>query len=214
MSLIPKRAKDTGSTTVVMSRMDYEIAKRVYEFTLAKGLTDEEVSFLMGKRNKYFFDLLNPTEKDKIKTEQLDILPTILQIPVRQIVPNDVKPGEQVKLYASKKVTATKTTYRHIVIATDGSESEPIIWIKKSAKGNRKQVNERLHTTILQFIDDEYFKQYRNALEIHLRLKEKSTFDFTPADLQKSLLDLARTVKNISILKRAIEDARYVYIKS
>ena len=188
-----------------MSRMDYEIAKRVYEFALSGGLTDEELSFLMGKRNKYFFELLNPTEKDKIKTEQLDILPTILQISIRNIVPNDVKPGEQIKLSASRKVTSKKIVYTHVVIDTDGKVSEPIIWTKRLLKGERKRVNKPLHATILKLIKDGYFSQHRNALEIYLLLKEKSTCNFTLADVQKSLLDLTRHQEAGSILSRNIK---------
>lgn len=83
-----KKKKHIENQLVVMSRIDFEIAKRVYERILDLGMDDEEVSFLMGKRNKYVFDILDPTEKDKFKTEQLDYLPTILKTSIQSLVPD------------------------------------------------------------------------------------------------------------------------------
>lgn len=192
--------------------MDYEIAKRVYEFSLAIGLSDEELSFLMGKRNKYFFDLLNPAEKDKIKTEQLDMLPAILQLPIREIVPNTIKPGEQIKIRGSKKVSATKIVYRHTVVYPDGTESPEIVWTKKVLKGERKQLNEMLHSTVLELVYAGYFGKLRNALELFLKLKDNKNLSFIPADLQKSLSVLMNKKRQEPpLLECKNEHARYGY---
>jgi len=207
------KSKQTVDTTVIMSKMDYEIAKRVYEYCLAIGLSDEELSFLMGKRNKYYFDLLNPTEKDKIKTEQLDMLPAILELHIREIVPNNIKPGEQIKIHGSKKVSATKIVYRHTVVYPDGTESAEIIWTKKVLKGERKQVNESLHSAVSELVHDGYFGKQRNALELYLTLKDKiKDLSFTPADLQKSLAVLMNKKRQQPpLLECKSDNARYGY---
>lgn len=209
-----KNAKNKTESTVIMSRMDYEIARRVYECCLAIGLSDEELSFLMGKRNKYIFDLLNPAEKDKIKTEQLDMLPTILQLPIRDIVPNTIKPWEQIKICGSKKVSATKIVYRHIVVYPDGTESGEIVWTKKVLKGERKQLNEMLHSAVLELVYAGYFGKLRNALELFLKLKDNKNLSFIPADLQKSLAVLMNKKRQEpTLLECKNEHARYGYVE-
>lgn len=191
--------------------MDFRIAELVYQRFNAIGLTDEEVSFLLGKRNKYVFDLLDPTEKDKFKTEQLDILPTILNTTIRALVPNDIKPNETIRVKGEKKLSATKIVYEYVIVYVDNTESEPVTIVKKMIKGGRKKIHPEVHRLTLELIDADHFATAKNALELFLFYKEKLTIAFTPADLQKSLSLCLREDGKTPSLKREINEARYFY---
>lgn len=207
-----KIKKPVKSSTVSMSRMDFEIAAQVYRCFTAIGLTDEEVSFLLGKRNKYVFDLLDPTEKDKFKTEQLDILPTILGNKIRDIVPNDIKPNENVNIKALKKVLPTKIVYEYVMVYPDNRESELVTITKKLMKGDRKKLHEQVHDLTLKLIEEGYFLVARNALELFLLYKDRLEVAFSPADLQKSLAVLMNKKGNEKpVLFCENMDARYRY---
>lgn len=203
--------KPVKSSTVSMSRMDFRIAELVYQRFNAIGLTDEEVSFLLGKRNKYVFDLLDPTEKDKFKTEQLDILPTILNTTIRALVPNDIKPNETIRVKGEKKFSATKIIYEYVIVYVDNTESEPVTIVKKIIKGGRKKMHPEVQRLTLELIDADHFATAKNALELFLFYKEKLTIAFTPADLQKSLSLCLREDGKTPSLKREINEARYFY---
>lgn len=207
-----KIKKPVKSSTVSMSRMDFEIAILVYKRFTAIGLTDEEVSFLLGKRNKYVFDLLDPTEKDKFKTEQLDILPTILGNKIRDIVPNGIKPNENVNIKALKKVLPTKIVYEYVMVYPDNTESELVTITKKLMKGDRKKLHEQVHDLTLKLIEEGHFLKGRNALELFLLYKGRLEVPFSPADLQKSLAVLMNKKRNEEpILVCENEGARYWY---
>jgi len=206
-------AKPKMESRVVMFRMDYEIIKRVYKYSISVGINDEELSFLMGKRNKYFFELLAPTEKAKLKTEQLDCLPVILGVSIRDLVPNDIRPGENVTIHSSKRVSEKKVTYKHYVVFADGNQSGDIIWVKKIVKGYRKKLNEVLHSEMLILIESGYLDRPRTALELYLELK-KDSIEFKPVDLRKSLAFLLSRKQTGPVnLKCEIVNARFVYYK-
>ncbi|WP_256009112.1 hypothetical protein [Desertivirga xinjiangensis] len=208
-----KKKKRIKTSLVVMSRMDYEIVKRVFELLPQAGIDDEEFSFLLGKRNKYFFDLLNPTEKDKFKNDQLDVIPTILNINHRDLFPNDIAPGETVRLHKpSKTVYDDKIIYSHIVEKIDGSISKPIVWTKKIVKGIRKKENKDVRLEVLNLVETGYFFERRRALQIYLKIK-KSIPDFSPIDLQKSLSILIRQIKGKrkALLVQEIKDGCYYF---
>ena len=201
---------------VVMSKMDFKIALLVYYRYSEIKLTDEEVSFLMGKRNKYVFDLLDPTQKDKFKTEQLDILPTILECKIRDIIPNDVIANDTIMIRGRKKARSRKIIYEYIEIfqnqTNDGAkESDPQIIEKKTKKGERKEINPKVHELMLKLMEQGYFDKPKNALELYLHCKEKITSLFKPSDLQKSLAVLLRDDGKPPLLIKKIVDARYVY---
>lgn len=120
-----------------MSKIDFEIAWSVYNHFNVIAFADEEVSFLLGKRNSYVFDLLDPTEKDKFKTEQLDILPTILGVSIREIISNDINPDENINIKELKKVLPKKIVYEYII----NDDPEKGIFIKRIISGERKKVN-------------------------------------------------------------------------
>jgi len=209
-----KKLKHKESKLVVMSRIDFEIAKNVYERSIQIGLNDEEVSFLLGKRNKYFFDLLNPTEKAKFKTEQLDILPTILETSIKDIVPTNIKAGEEIKLKASKTQYAHKIRYEFTVLNADNETPHATVWEKKIRKGKIRQLHVDLHECLLLSITQGYFKVPRNALAIYLHIKANLEQPFSPADLQKSLSVLTSAKGKGRLLKREIVQAKYVYMEN
>lgn len=200
-----------------MSRMDYEIACHVYELLLQTDLNDEDLSFLLGKRNKYFFELLDPTEKDKLKTEQLNMLPTILNCGIRAIIPNNISKNEVVKIHsASKVIYDHKIVYHHEVEYADGTKSYLKVWTKKLVKGLRKKVHPEVHAELTKLLEGEedYFSTPRTALNLYLLLKKKITVPFRPADLQKSLsLFMRNDGKREAMIEQYIEDGGYWYRK-
>lgn len=192
-----------------MSRMDFMIAYKVYKLAEALKLNDEEVSFLLGKRNKYFFELIDPTQKTKFKTEQIDILPAILETSVRNIVPDEIV-SDTIKIQASKTIYAHKIKYKFNT--TDGTSPEEDKFTKELNKsGKFRKLNEAVHKNILELIDEGYFKEPKTALQIYQHLKKHFTLKFRPAELQKSLSMLLSGKARVRLLTKHIRDARYVY---
>ena len=68
-----KSIRKPADSFVNLSRMDYELVCRVLQLLDETGLDDEEFSFLIGKRNQYFFDIIDPRKKQKLKTDQVDL---------------------------------------------------------------------------------------------------------------------------------------------
>jgi hypothetical protein len=189
---------------VVMSRMDFEIAWNVYQLFTRNGLSDEEVSFLLGKRNKYVIELLDPTKKDKFKTEQLDVLPTILGCTIRELIPNSIHAEGYIKIKASRKVSAKQIVYRFTL--PDNPEAGPQTIKRKINKG-RKTLHPEVHRLTLRLLEDKFFDEPRNAIELYLLYKRKLQIPFRAADLQKSLSVCLRDRDNgglerVSILSR------------
>lgn len=203
------KKKLVKGSVVNMSKIDFEIARSVYNRFNAVGFTDGEVSFLLGKRNTYVFDLLDPTEKDKFKTEQLDILPTILGVGIRKIIPNEIKPDENITIKGLKKVSDKKIVYEFVI---DGGADKGI-FTKRIISGERKQINPRVHELMLKLIKEGYFLEPKNALELFLKYKAELGTTFTPADLQKSLAVCCRKQgERLPSLWRKNENARYIYL--
>lgn len=211
----PKQ-KNGRRSLVIMSRMDFEIARFVFERSTEIGLTPSEVSFLLGKKDAYFFDLLDPTDKNKFKTEQLDLLPAILTSPIREIIPNNIQPDEQVTITGNKKtrdIEQYKTiTYRFTVEYRDKS-TEEFVWKKKEAKGERSKENEAVTSVLLDLLRDGYFDQPRFGLAIYLLLQENLDTPFTVKDIQTSLAILCRKQNKKPVLERGEDRSRFVYGK-
>lgn len=204
-----RKLREVKSKLVVMSRIDFMIAYNVYHLADAIKLNDEEVSFLLGKRNKYFFDLLDTTQKTKFKTEQLDILPAILETSIQNIVPNEIV-ADDIKFQASKTVYAHKIEYKFITIdGTSPAKGEFTNTLNKS--GKPRKLHEAVHKSILRLIDEGYFKEPKTALQIYHHLKKHATLKFRPAELQKSLSMLLSGKARVRLLTKHIRDARYVY---
>lgn len=157
--------------------------------------------------------MLNPTEKKKFKTAQLDVLPTILNTPIRKIVPNEISPGEIVKLHnTSRTVHDNKIVYRHTVEYMDGNRTKVRAWTKYLVKGERRKKNPHLHHELINLVKSGYFSPPKTALQIYLRLVENSDLLFTPAELQKSLAVLSRKDGHESVLKTEITNGCYWYL--
>lgn len=207
-----KKTKHIENQLVVMSRIDFEIAKRVYERALELGMDDEEVSFLLGKRNKYVFDILDPTEKNKFKTEQLDYLPTILKTSIRELIPVGTGLHEEIKIIASKTVYDHKIVYQFTELDTE--DPQPITWTKKLATGIIRKVHDDLHKHIIDFYEKGGFKKPVSSLKLFLDMeKVPDQSSFSPSDLQKSLSVLMSAKGNLQLIKRVIINARYYYVE-
>lgn len=209
----PSKKKNGNTSLVKMSRMDFEIARFAFERSTEIGLTPAEVSFLLGKKDAYFFDLLNPTDKNKFKTEQPDLLPAILDCKIRQIIPNDVQPDEQVTITGAKTIRNTKAyktiTYQ-FTVEYSGKPSEEFVWKKKETKGERSKENEVVTSTLVDLLDSGYFKAPRYALTIYLLLLDKLDKSFTVKDIQTSLAILSRE-NTKPVLERGEERSRFIY---
>lgn len=207
-----KKTKHLDNQLVVMSRIDFEIAKRVYQRALALGMNDEEVSFLLGKRNKYVFDILDPTEKNKFKTEQLDYLPTILRTSIRELIQLNKDAHEEIKIMASKTVYDHKIVYQFTEL--DVETPQPVVWTKKLKTGSIKKVHEALHEWIMNFYENGSFKYPISSLALYLAAQEQLGQDnFSPTELQKSLSVLITAKGRFQILKRVSINARYYYVE-
>lgn len=207
-----KKIKHISNQLVVMSRIDFEIAKRVYERALALGINDEEVSFLLGKRNKYVFDILDPTEKNKFKTEQLDYLPTILRTSIRELIPTDRGLHEEIKIMASKTVYDHKIVYQFTEL--DVETPQPVVWTKKLKTGSIRKVHEVLHQYIIEFYENGGFKHPISSLALYIAAQEQLQQDsFSPTELQKSLSVLMTAKGKLQLIKRVNINARYYYVE-
>ncbi len=207
-----KKIKHVDNQLVVMSRIDFEIAKGVYERALELGMDDEEVSFLLGKRNKYAFDILDPTEKNKFKTEQLDYLPTILRTSIRELIPNDKGLHEEIKIMASKTVYDHKIVYQFTEL--DVKNPQPVVWTKKLETGIIRKVHDALHQCIMEFYESSGFKNPVSSLELFLNMEKiLGHGSFSPTDLQKSLSVLMTAKAKLQLIKRITVNSRYYYIE-
>lgn len=121
-----KSVRKPADSFVNLSRMDYELVCNILRLLDETGFDDEELSFLLGKRNKYFFDVIDPREKQKLKTDQSDPLAAIFGRPHRKILPLNVKHREMIQLHHAtrtetevvsedEKTKTTIYTYSHIV---------------------------------------------------------------------------------------------------
>src|SRR5688572_26832719 len=107
VTTIKKSVRKPADSFVNLSRMDYELVCNIIRLLDETGMDDEELSFLLGKRNKYFFDVIDPREKQKLKTDLSDPLAAIFDTGHRKIQPLDAGPGEMIQLHHAKRtVTA------------------------------------------------------------------------------------------------------------
>ncbi|SEL53457.1 hypothetical protein [Parapedobacter koreensis] len=197
VTTIKKSERKPAGSFVNISRMDYELVLNVLRLLEETGMDDEELSFLLGKRNQYFFDVIDPRKKQKLKTDQVDPLAAIMGKPHREIMPLDIKPDEMIQLHhATRKVNEENNTitYSHIVYPQDGGDGIKIIWQKTFVTGVRRKVNDAVHAFLEEKIGAGYFAKPRLALTVYLELKDELTADsLSAADLEKSLAVLTRT---------------------
>lgn len=175
--------------------MDYEIVCSVLKLLEKAGLDDEEFSFLLGKRNQYFFDLIDPRKKQKLKTDHIAPLRAILDESYREIITNDVAKNEMIQLHHAVRKVNKKSgtiTYSHIIYPEPGRAGKTIIWRKQKPKGRRRMVNAAVHTAVKGLLDEGYFREPRPALPLYLHLRKVLHTPFSAADIEKSLAALMR----------------------
>ncbi|WP_312189101.1 hypothetical protein [Sphingobacterium sp.] len=166
----------------------------------------------MGKPNNYYFDLLDPTDKKRIKQEYLTLFPAIFNVPLDHVLSSCTNADEEIKLSASSKFNKKSTIFKHTVTYEDGTISPEIEWRQKIVKGVRKVENKAL-TDYLRFLEEEgYFLKPQTALGLFVHLRTYFDYPFTAKDLSVSLNKLCRKdSKNRPLLQRDLDRSRFTY---
>lgn len=200
-----------------VSRMDFEILANFYTICKKKGISEREVSFLLGKKNKYFTEILNPFAKEHIKTEFVDMLPAIASSSYRHIIPNDVKSNETVDIEGSHIFYSDRTseiTYYKFTVTYDDGSSKNYRWKIKTAKGERAKVNVRLIEILQSLIDSWYFRKPKFALTLYLYLKKRYKSEFSALEIQITLAKLCNKKASPEYaLEEGSKNARLTYRK-
>lgn len=210
-------SKITHHSRQKVSRLDFEIISNFYKICKKKRISEREISFLMGKRNKYFIEYVNPFVKDQIKTEFLDILRSIASTSFQQMIPNNVKAKETIDItgthfiYSDESVDTVR--YKFTITYMNG-KSRNFRWYIDMSKGERSKVNEKLLGILKVMISENYFNIPKYALTIYLHLKEKYKSEFTALELQIALAKLCNAKANPAFaLKISKDNMRDVYGK-
>ncbi len=200
-----------------VSRIDFEILVNFYEICKKKKISEREVSFLMGKVNKYFSEILNPFFKEHIKTEYLDILPAIASTGIRKIIPNDVEPKETIDIRGTHTRETDKYSevdyYKFTVTYKDGT-TRNYRWKITVTKGSRSKVNPELLEVLKKLISRHYFHKPKFALNIYILLKSKFKNTFSPLELQIALSKLTnKSFDPEFALQEGVDNMRITYSK-
>lgn len=216
--LKPPISEITSHNRQKVSRIDFEILSNFYRICKKKKISEREISFLMGKRNKYFIEYLNPFIKDQIKTEFLDILRTIASTSFQQLIPNNVKSKETIDIcgthYTYSDLKKDETKYNFTVKYMDET-SKGFRWHINIQKGERSKVNEKLLEILKGMVNKNYFDTPKYALTVYLYLKKKYKSDFSALELQIALAKLCNAKNDTAYaLKISKDNMRNVYVKS
>ncbi|WP_286863374.1 MULTISPECIES: GNAT family N-acetyltransferase [Sphingobacterium] len=207
-----KQITKKDSPLVLMLRTDYEVLVNTYELLKNSVLDEEDISFLLGKPNNYYFDLLDPTDKKKIKQEYLTLFPSIFNVPLADILSECINADEEVKLSASSKFNKKSTVFKHTVTYEDGTISPEIEWRRKVVKGVRKIENKALTDYLVFLVEEGYFLKPQSALGLFIHLRNHFDYSFTVKDLAVSLKRLSRNDANTPpLLQRNLDRARFTY---
>ncbi|TYR31661.1 hypothetical protein FXV77_20680 [Sphingobacterium phlebotomi] len=200
-----------------VSRIDFEILANFYRICKKKGISEREVSFLLGKYNKYFVEILNPFGKEHIKTEFLDMLPAIASTSFRQIIPNTVKPNETLDIdgtYNFYSDRLCEVTYYKFTVTYDDDSSKNFRWKIEATKGGRAKINKDLLDTLKGMVAAGYFDNTKFALTIYLHLKKAYKSRYTPLEIQIALAKLCnKKAETDFALEEDTENSRVVYMK-
>ncbi len=125
-------------------RTDFEILTNFYGICKKKKIAEREVSFLMGKTDKYFQGCLNLFFKSTIKPEFLAILPAITSKNIQEIIPNNIVPKETINIHGTYKQEKNEFSisdyYKFTVTYKDGT-TRNYRWKIILTKGPRSTVN-------------------------------------------------------------------------
>ena len=207
-----KQITKKESPLVIMLRTDYEVLVNTYELLKNSVLDEEDISFLLGKPNNYYFDLLDPTEKKRIKQEYLTLFPSIFNVSLNNVLSTCLNAEEEVKLSASSKFNKKSTVFKHTVTYENGTVSPEIEWRRKVVKGVRKVENKTLTDYLIFLVEEGYFLKPQTALGLFIHLRNYYDHSFTVKDLAVSLKKLSRNDANTSpLLQRNLDRARFTY---
>jgi len=200
-----------------VSRIDFEILVNFYEICKKKKISEREVSFLMGKVNKYFSEILNPFFKEHVKTEYLDILPAIASTCIRKIIPNDISPKETIDIRGTHTRETDKYSevdyYKFTVTYKDGT-TRNYRWKIEITKGSRSKVNPELLEILKKLISRHYFHKPKFALNIYIILKSRFKNTFSPLELQIALSKLTNNSCDPEFaLQEGVNNMRITYSK-
>lgn len=203
------RKKD--GPVVTMSHMDYHIICKVIDLIGQIGLDDEELSFLLGKANNYVFSYIaNPNDKNKFKSDQVDLLPYLLNCYFSDLFPNNCPKGN-IQLFHSQKInTDEEKGFSHIIYDSKGKGTR-IIWTKKiNQKGSFRKTNKDLLDLLIKWIDEGILDLPTPSIDIWKKLISESQFEFSISDLEKCI----KILSTKSILTKQTIDGIIYYWKS
>ncbi|SKC06491.1 hypothetical protein SAMN05660841_03966 [Sphingobacterium nematocida] len=208
-----------------MLRSDFEVLRNVYHLLQDSILSDEDASFLLGKSDGYFFEILDPTNKKKFKQDLWTLFVPIFQTPFVNVLPSaHVGAEEEVKLTSTANYNKKSTIYRFTVNYEDRTEDkngvehkiavepEYLEWKKKVVTGERKVENKPLTHYLKFLISEGFFFTPKTSLFVLIHLRKYFDKPFTAEDLGVSIRKLCRRQAGIeTLLQRNIDDSRYSY---
>lgn len=203
------RKKD--GPVVTMSHMDYHIICRVIDLMAHIGMDDEELSFLLGKPNNYVFSFIaNPNDKNKFKSDQVDLLPYLLNCSFSDLFSNNCPKGA-IQLFHSQKIdTDEEIGFSHIIYDSNGKGTR-IIWTKKkNLKGSFRKTNNDLLDFLKQWVEKGVLDLPSSSIDIWKKLISEAQFTFSISDLEKCIKILSSKSKNL-LTKENIDGIIYYW---
>ncbi|MEJ5148468.1 nuclear transport factor 2 family protein [Sphingobacterium sp. MYb388] len=191
--------------------MDYHIICKVIDLIGQIGMDDEELSFLLGKANNYVFSYIaNPNDKNKFKSDQVDLLPYLLNCYFSDLFSNNCPKGN-IQLFHSQKInTDEEKGFSHITYDNNGKGTR-IIWTKKiNQKGSFRKTNKNLLDLLIKWIDESILDLPTSSIDIWKKLISESQFEFSISDLEKCI----KILSTKSILTKQTIDGIIYYWKS
>ena len=220
VTTIKKSVRKPAESFVSRSRGDYELVCNSVRLLDESGMDDEELSFLLGKRRTYFFVVIDPRKKHKLKTNLSAPLAAIFGEAYRDIQTLGAERGEMIQLHHAKRTVTevgaggekpkkTVYAYSHVVYPPDGGNGKKIIWEKTVIPSVRHKVNEEVLNYLNGKVAAGYFKRPRVALSLYREMKEAlPPGSFSIADLERGL---ARLLRSSGPLMRTPIDMQYHY---
>lgn len=101
-------------TEVIISRLDLYIINKVKQLREAKGISQAELSVLMGFSEKYVGNVENPTLVEKYNVRHLNLLAKVFKCTIWDLLPEEPFDDDLVKVRTKKVKSVNK----------DGSKSK------------------------------------------------------------------------------------------
>lgn len=200
-----------------ISRIDFETLINFNQVCKKKNIAAQEVSFLTGKANKYFLEILTLFFKEPIKPEFLDILPAITSKDIQEIIQNNISPKENIDIRGTHTRETDKYSevdyYKFTATYKDGT-TKNYRWKIKVTKGSRSKVNPELLEILKTLISRHYFHKPKFALTIYMLIKSRFKNAFSPLELQIALSKLTnKSVDPEFALQEGVDNMRITYSK-